>query len=183
MAFNNPASKLERAVQAWLILQNKATQADCFISNDSRTRNILPNRTVKVVSFHPTKFYRPEGVCELQIQHHFPAVVQPNVTNINTNRVASDVWLGNTMDSMGFGDGQSLEAVADGITAAGRWLAKTDGTPAGDQIAADNADLANFRCDWVKASTPLLIRGNDESKSTNWIEILCFSAFVSTSKN
>lgn len=181
MAYKNPASKLERAVQAFLILQTKADAGETFISNDSRQR-VIPNRTVIVTAFSPERPYRPEGTCYLQIQHHLPAAVQPNDGDVNIRRVEADEYLGATMDSMLNGDKQSLAAVADQITAAGRWLAQTDGTPEGDQVAADNADMVNFRCDWIKMATPFQTRGNNES-GTNWVEILNFQAFVSDASN
>lgn len=156
---------------------------DCFISNDSRTRNILPNRTILAHSQMQTRSYREEGEVFFGIQHHFPAIDQPG-TVPGTQTAAMDIYV-NATEATLFGfdpDGKSLNALADAITAAGRWLAQTDNTPAGDLIAEQNADMINFRCDWVKASSPYLTRGNTEhSKGVNWVEILNFSAYVSTS--
>lgn len=177
------SSKLERAVRALLVLQGKATMADCFISNDSRTRSILPNRTVLANAQMQTRSYREEGEVYFGIQHHFPAIDQPG-TVPGTQTTAMDKYVNDTEATLfGFDvDGKSLNALADAITAAGRWLAQTDNTEAGDLIAQQNADMSNFRCDWVKTATPYLTRGNTEhSKGTNWVEILNFSAFVSTS--
>jgi len=184
MAFNNPASKFERAFRQFLIQQGAATEADCFIANDSRSRNILPNRTIIVVAFSPKNFFRSEGTCHVQIQHRFPALVQPGETNPDAQRIQMDAYLGDTIDSMVCGDGQSLELVADAITKAGRWLAQPDGTPEGAAIAQNNLDMANFRCDWIKQVQPFLTRGQSEIEpggdKTFWAEILNFSAFVST---
>ena len=94
-----------------------------------------------------------------------------------------DTFVGATADSMTVSDGNSLNVVADGITAAGRWLAQTDGTEAGDAIANDNADMANFRCDWIKMETPFLTRGKTDDKGDYWVEILNFSAFVRQAAN
>jgi len=176
------ASKLERAVRALLIVHGKATFDDCFISNDSRTRNILPNRTVLAHAQVQTRSYREEGEVHFGIQHHFPIVDQPG-TAPGTQSVAMDAYVNDTEATL-FGldpVGKSLDALADEITAAGRWLAQTDNTPAGDLFATQNADMVNFRCDWVKASNPYLTRGNVENEKTAiWAEILNFSAGVST---
>ena len=50
------------------------------------------------------------------------------------------------------------------------------------KIVAGNLDMVNFRCDWVKFSSPLITRGND-SATTNWVEIIHLSAFVSYATN
>ena len=181
--FISPASKLERAVRALLILQGKANWEDAFIANDSRTRT-LPNRTFVVRNFNPTRPHRPEGVCQLEIQHHFAAAAQPEQEN-TAPAVNLDAYLGDTFDTLNLGgnaEATDMKALADAITAAGRWLAIPDpnGTPgdAADKIVKANLAMANFRCDWVKFSTPLISRGND-SNSTNWVEIIHLSAFVS----
>jgi len=118
----------------------------------------------------------------MQIQHHFDGVAQPN-TDVALPGVNLDTYLGDTFDTLNLG-GQSeatdMKALADAITKCGRWLAATDNTPIGNQIAQDNADMVNFRCDWVKFSTPLITRGNDAG-TTNWVEIIHLSAFVSYS--
>ena len=196
MAFNNPSSKFERAVRQYLIQQGKATSADTFISNDTSTRSVLPNRTVQVAAFNPKVFFRPEGTVHCQIQHHFPALQQPIPTqpgqaqppapgNPDLQRVNFDKYFGDTLDSMLWGDGQSFESLADAITAAGRGLA-IDGSNGADPVqvqnAKNNADMANFRCDWVAQAEPAITRGNSEGADgkTFWVEIFNFKAFVST---
>src|SRR6185503_17467758 len=99
--FISPATKLERAVRSLLILQGKATWADAFISNESRDRP-LPNRTMVSRNFSPTRPYRPEGVCSLEIQHHFFGVAQPGEVDTITS-VAMDAYLGDTMDTLNLG--------------------------------------------------------------------------------
>ena len=183
--FSNTASKLERAMRALLFLQGKTSWDDSFISNDSRERT-LPNRTFVVRSFSPTRGWRPEGVCQMEIQHHFRAIAQPTqaVTQPGVDMMA---YVGDTFDTLNLG-GQSeatdMKALADAITVAGRWLATPDpnGTPGddADKIVQANLFMANFRCDWVKFGTPLISRGNDTA-TTNWVEIIHLSAFVSHS--
>lgn len=186
MAYNiSPASKFERALRALLILQGKATWADCFVSNDSGSKPI-PNRSLIVTSFSPTRAWRPEGVCQMDIQHHFHGVAQPN-QQVTQPRVDLDEYLGDTYDTLflgGASESTDMKALADAITQAGRWLAIPDpnGTPgdAADLIVQSNLDMVNFRCDWVKMSTPQLTRGNDTA-TANWVEIIHLSAFVSHS--
>jgi hypothetical protein len=182
--FINPSTKFERACRALLILQKKATWEDSFISLDSRSR-ILPNRTFSVRQFIPTRGWRPEGVCDLEIQHHFSAVDQPNEAP-NTQQVSMENYVGDTLDTLNLGgssEATNMKALADAITQAGRWLATPNpsgNTPIDDKILAANADMVNFRCDWVKFSTPLITRGT-ETGTTNWVEIVHLSAFVSHS--
>lgn len=183
--FVTPASKLERAMRALLILQGKATWDDSFISNDSRDR-ILPNRTFIVRSFSRTRKWRPEGVCQMEIQHHFSAVAKPGKI-VTQPGVDMNAYLGDTADTLnlgGQGEATDMKALADAITRAGRWLATPDPNgvagDASDLIVQANLDMENFRCDWVKISDPELTRGNDTS-TTNWVEIIHLSAFVSHS--
>jgi hypothetical protein len=184
--FTNPTSKLEQAVRMLIILQGKGSMANSFISNDSRCR-VLPNRTFVVTAFTPVKPYRPEGVCILDIEHHFPALVQPNQTdnqgrkNFNAQQDALNSFFGDTMDTLNLGgdNEQDMQPLASAITAAGRWMAQTDNTPSGDQFASDNAEMANFRCDWVKFSIPSITRGKPDSESVNWAEVIHLQAYVS----
>ena len=183
--FTSFTSKAEKAFRALLILQGKGTFNNSFVSNDSRPRK-LPNRTFVVTAFQPTRPYRPEGVCLLEIQHHFPAFVQPQQLNSinqkddNAQQNAIDTFFGDTMDTLNMSgtDDQDMQGLATNLTKAGRWLAVADGTPVGDQIAADNAEMANFRCDWVQFGNPMITRGRDRD-STNWIEIIHLKCFIS----
>ena len=186
--FINFASKFERAVRALISLQVNAGQyviSDAFISNDSRQR-VLPNRTFVGTSFSPTRPYRPEGVVTLEIQHHFPAIVQPNaVGDMDSQRTVLETYFGNTMDALNLGgtNDQDMQPLASAITAYGRWLAQADGTTAGNLIAADNSDMVNFRCDWVKFGTPMITRGRPENADVNWVEIVHIIGFVSHASN
>jgi len=186
--FVSPATKLERAMRALMILQGNGSWLDTYISNQALDKDrILPNRTFVVRNFSPTKPYRPEGVCQLEIQHHFDATVQPE-TNPVQPRVDMDAFVGDTFDTLNMGGGSDatdLQALATAITQAGRWLAIPDPDPTNKvsaAIVAANADMVNFRCDWVKFSTPLITRGNDTA-TTNWVEIVTLTAFVSHAAN
>ena len=88
-----------------------------------------------------------------------------------------------TLNLGGQTEATNMKKLADAITLAGRWLATPDpNDPTGTSaaIVAANLDMVNFRCDNVKFSTPLITRGNDNS-TTNWVEIIHLSAFVSYS--
>ena len=185
--FISLSSKFERAVRALMILQGKATWNDAFISNDSRKRT-LPNRIFIVSAFSRTRAWRPEGVCQMQIQHHLSASAQPNEL-ITQPGVGLDDYLGDTYDTLNLGgqaEATDMKALADAITQSGRWLATPDTDSTGQEaidaaaIVAANQGMDNFRCDWVKMSNPELTRGNDTS-TTNWVEIIHLSAFVSHS--
>ncbi len=172
-------------MRALLILQGKGTWDDSFISNDSRARK-LPNRTFVVRSIIRTRPWRPEAVCQLEIQHHFQAVAQPD-QEVTKPGVDMDAYLGDTEDTLNLGgaaEATDMKALADAITQAGRWLATPDPNgaagDAADKIVQANLDMANFRCDWVKRTQPDLTRGNDTA-TTNWVEIIHLSAFVSYS--
>ena len=182
MGFISPSSKIERAVKTFLILQGKADEATTFISNDVRVRS-FPNRTILATGFSPTVPYRQGGTVYFCIQHHFSTAQDPAKPDTGAMRAAMDAFVGATADTMTISDGNSLNVVADTITAAGRWLAQEDGTPEGNAIAANNADMANFRCDWIKMETPFLTRGKTDDKGDYWVEILNFSAFVSQAAN
>ena len=179
MAFISPCSKLERAIAAFLVLQGKSATEETFVANDVRQR-VFPNRTVLASGFNPTVPYRQGGVVFFSIQHHFNVLEDDQSPQL---RAELDAYVGDTVDTMTVSDGNSLNAVADGITAAGRWLARKDSTAAGDAIAANNTDMVAFRCDWVKMETPFLTRGRIERDEQCWVEILNFSAFVSQATN
>ena len=78
--FYSKACQTEKAFRALFCLQGKGNWENSFVSNDSRER-IIPNRTFVASAFTPTRPYRPEGMVFLEIQHHFPAVIQPNEKN------------------------------------------------------------------------------------------------------
>ena len=187
------ASKLERAARALIILQGKSQDStsfyengDTFVANDSRTRTVLPNRTCVVPVVNPQFGHRPEGVLHLQIQHKFRAFIQPDENDWEVRRLEADNYLGATMDTMGIGDGNSdssMPQLAAALTAAGQWLAKVDpnaavGSPA-DKLAKNNADMVNFRVDWIRRAPGFLTRGFADEDSDIWVEILNFEVFVS----
>lgn len=190
------ASKLARAVRALLILQGDSSTdliqfnacGDIFIDWDSRSRTVLPNRTVVVSSVDPQKGYRPEGILHLQIQHIFDAVLQPaDYLNWETQRVKADAYMERTSDTLGIGGAnldQAMTQLADAITTAGRWLSipdPTDTTGIANQICTNNADMVNFRCDWIKRARPFLTRGHRDANQPQWAEVMNFEAFVSYS--
>lgn len=202
-AYVSLASKLQRAVRCLLILQGKSMDAvtfsangDCFIAEDSRARKILPNRSILATSVNPLhKKERPEGVVTLQIQHKFEAVLQPDEQDDwEKRRLEMDQYFGATCDTMGIGDNNQdtgMNELAAAITAAGRWLATPDPNPPADPVAAaaeaklvaNNADMVNFRVDWIRRGTPFITRGEAEGHAALWVEIMHFEAGVSYAAN
>lgn len=191
------ASKLERAVRALLILQGKtldsfqfAANGDTFISNDSRTRTVIPNRTVQVSTTHPIRSSRPEGILHFQIQHHIESALQPgDEGNQEVRRMEADELLGQTLTTFSISDftnDHELRKLADAITAAGRWLA-TPSNDSSDTAAAEivrrNSDMLAFRVDWVRFADPFHTRGHVEHDSALWAEVLNFEASVSQATN
>lgn len=180
--FSSPASKLERAVRALFVMQGVGTWQNTFIANESISRP-LPNRTIVVRQYNPRRPYRPEGDCHFEIQHHFASVAQPGQT-IVTPRVQLDAFVGDTIDLLNLGGGTDytdLDILADAISVAGKWLTipdPNDTTGKAAAIVAANTDMVNFRCDNVKYLNPFMTRGTD-SDTTNWVEILHLSAFIS----
>lgn len=178
MAFNNSASKLERAVRAFLVLQGKCAWADCVTMNGTSAK-AFPNRVVGSLSFSPTRNYRPEGTIRVQVDHRFSV----EVLDDESQRVALDAMVGDTQDTLGFGSGKDTSGVAAGITTAGRWLAANDGDGERAPKAVDNADMANFRCDDFVLDSPLHTRGKPDGDNVAWIESLHYVATVSTATN
>lgn len=188
------ASKVERAVRAFIILQNPQfiignfLNNDCFTSNSSQQRT-LPNRTIVATSIDPQRKQRPEAIVHLEIQHNFSGTIQPGTTDQDTARVNLDQYVGETGDTMNISqldNDDAMDLLSAGITNAGRWLAIPPPNPATDplgvQIATDNADMVNFRVDWVRLAHPLHTRGKDQA-TTNWLEILHFELGCSYASN
>lgn len=168
MAFHNPCSKLERAVRALLIQQGKAIEGEITTMNETQVK-VLPNRVVGGTSFSPERANRPEGAVRLQIDHHFSA----EVDGVGF-RAAIDLMLGETADTLGMGTSDIPYFVGEAITSAGRELSTIEG----------NEDMANFRCDWLRADSPMHTRGKPaESGAPVWIESLHYIGFVSDASN
>jgi hypothetical protein len=184
--YSNPADQVERAVQSLLVNMGLGTLDATYLFNDGRVRCQAQNRTLLAESVRGQRPYRPEWVVHLQIQHWFPGVqqVQPlqNDQGVDVSpwtgndRVNFNAFIGATVDLLGYDTDQAMTNVCANITAAGRWLAQTDGTPVGAQIAAANADMANFRVDWVKQGEPFITRGKPEghTDSNSWAEVVHF---------
>lgn len=187
MPFVDPSSKLERAIRWFLIAQSKASIDDTFISGYSELRSVLPNRTIAVETFSPGKAsHRPEGICVIPIRHLFSAVLQPGETLTSTRRIERDEFVGGTIISMEQGDPQSFNRTAAAITAAGRDLAvdhSAGADPLQLQSALDNADMTEFRCDWIRRGQPFLRRGIADDQGTLWMVITNYEAFVSAASN
>lgn len=191
------AGKLERAARCLLILEGVtadtltfANNGDCFVSNDSRTRKLLPNRTCIVGSTDPMRRHRPESILHLQIQHHLKASLESEEEGVNPEmrRVEADNYLGDTADTLGLSELDNddiMQPLADALTNYGRWLATPSADPL-DKVAAgivaNNGDMVNFRVDWIRRAHPFHTRGHD-AHTANWVEILHFEAGCSYASN
>lgn len=181
---------------SYLVNQGKGTWDNTYVSNDIRDRN-TPLRSMISPIVKSTKPYRPEGVVVLEIQHHFP-ISDPNNPYGPLDPQQAKEWIGETFDSINCENppSQNMGKLADGLTAAGRWLAIPPAAqvanPTQAQItqyaldiaqAAANADMANFRVDWVMYSNPIYTRGRVEKTDGGlfWAEIIHLEAFVSQS--
>src|ERR1035437_7013043 len=164
------AEKLERAVQNLLLLSGVGNQI--YTSGYSGER-VLPNITVYAPTISNIKPWRLEGVCHLQILHNFQALVQPN-EDINQRKIEREKAVGLTISVLSKGDNQSLQALADDITNAGRDLAILNTNLTGDAANADalmagqNADMLNFRCDEILFGDPFLERGPSKADAAIW---------------
>ncbi len=184
----NPSSKFERAVRQLFVLEGVGTMDNTRLGNDSNL-NSFPNRKFVVTAFNPTKPYRPEGWCSLEIQHFFQGVEQPNDTP-GSARAAIDAYVGDSLDLLNFAgtSDQNMSPLADAITKAGRWLATPDPAPPDADAAAQsalivsqNSDMAYFRCDEVKFGAPQITRGHPEAGATHWVEIIHLAGRISHS--
>jgi hypothetical protein len=124
-----------------------------------------------------------EAMVMVQIQHRFNGTIQPGEKE-SVRRLERDQAIALTLQALTKQtDGQSLNINADQVTLAGRDLAipnasLTDPDEISDdaQVAQDNADMANFRCDEVLMGTPFLERGHSEKNNTIWmvnINLMC----------
>lgn len=164
------AEKLERAVQNLLIISGVA--GEIYTSGYSGERS-LPNITIYAPTISNIKPWRLEATCHLQILHNFQALVQPGEDK-KQRKIEREQAVGLTISVLSKGDQQSLQALADDISNAGRDLAILNPNLSGSFAAADalmaeqNADMLNFRCDEILYGEPFLERGHSKADSSIW---------------
>ena len=183
-------------MRSFLVNQGKGTWQNSFVTNDVRNR-VTPNRSIVSPAVRNVKPYRPEGVVVLDIQHHFP-ISDPNSPYGPQDPAQALEWIGETFDSLNCENppSQNMGKLADALTNAGRWLAiQPDPLPPNPtaqqtaqynldvQTANNNADMANFRVDWVRYADTQYTRGASASAKDSliWVEIIHLEAYVSQS--
>ena len=187
--FTDPCSKLERAVRQLFILKGlnqDYPNTDIYLGHYEGSR-AAPSRSIIVSQFDPDHPHVPEGVCHLKIWHSLSAVRQPTEM-MGEQRQAMDNYVGDTIDLLNMGGintDQDNSVLADAITQAGRWLATPDPNqtpqmaPINANIIALNSDMLNFRCDWVRFMTPMIVRGKTAEDSTVWVVDVNIACHVS----
>ena len=190
--FNRLRSKLNRAIAAYLLNPNAylavpdASLVPCGAKDDilpanAITPNTYPNTTVQATL---SKVEVPlTGLRRISVHLSIKgsAVQEVGEPNPEQKRVEFDQRIANTYDAlMQSDDGQSLRATARAITAAGRALAvPVDNTAAALQLAANNADMADFTCQaWFDSGEG---DGMANAEGCSWEEILMFEALCSAS--
>jgi hypothetical protein len=145
--YSNLQSKLERAIVAYLISKQCGTAADIFPFESVRTRS-FPNTTVDTAIAVPDPLgsgnYRIPTLTSVKGS----AAVAPGAVNPAAPRMAFDARVALTGDMLAQTDNQEdLKATAVDITTIGRALAvdaSNGADPVQVQIAANNADMADF---------------------------------------
>ena len=100
----------------------------------------------------------------------------------DSSRVQFDKRVGATYDALMMSDdGQTLNATAAGITAAGRALAVASdpNDPASVDLASKNSDMADFTCQAVYDTGEG--DGSADAEGCSWEEILTFDIICSPS--
>lgn len=168
----NVGSQLDRAIRAFLISMG-CGGVDNINTGYSTTVNTYPNAVVKSIQ----STHAPENtgveVYTVQIQARQSAVTEVGEPNPEGKRVELDGFIGQILAAMmQTSDGFTFDATAALITTAGQGLATSDGSPAGDLSAQNNADMAEFTLDhlYYKGAT----RGQPDDESAAWIEVRNF---------
>lgn len=132
MAFHNLASKLDRAIVAYLISKGAGTEADTFPAKRSQDKDV-PQTVVYTKDLAPLDGDVNSGTREASVEISITYdVVNPDGTQ--TARKASDERTADVFDALNT-QGQSTDLLCDAINAAA-W-ARAEANP-------DDADLADF---------------------------------------
>lgn len=177
----NLGSQLDRAIVAWLTLNN------CGYVTDTTAALIVPGNTPAIKISYPviiahaarsTTAPQNVGTQELTVQLRIEqtSVLEVNDPNPENTRVVLDQLVGQVAYQMlQSTDRMQLDVTCAGITAAGRALA-TDADP---QVAANNADMVNFTVQYLRYDGQT--RGKPSEEGASWVEILNFTAIANAS--
>lgn len=166
----NCGTQLERAIRALFISKGAATKDDCYVSNESRDRTGLDTGITAILAEQSTtqdSELSGNEKWQVSIQNLYGAVQQEGEPP-ELNRIEMDKRVGRQELLLRKGEADKLDVSADDITAAGRALAVTDNTPEGDLSAAQNEDMAEFTCLFMRflGST----RGKPNDEACAWVE-------------
>lgn len=169
--YNNPGSKLDRAVAAYLVSAGAGTSDEVYTSADSRERQ-RPSVTVSSLRGQEEFPFSVNWVIELQVKITAPAAMQSGDTNFEKYRKLFDARVATTYDALHQNaDGEDgYEQTARNITNAALLLASNNPT--------DHADLADFSCLFFQDMG--FERGEPNDQSAAFIEILKFKVTVAT---
>lgn len=167
-------SKLDRAIVAYL--QDRGVSENIYPANCSIERQ-TKNVTVWSHNGTPSEQFSGSYSFQVMIEIENSATQQPNEPNPEKQRAELDELTEDTHDAlMQTEDNENLKATAEAITLAGRELAVTDGTPEGDKRAENNADMAEFTCQWWEESG--LTGGRPNVEGGAFKEVLMFRAIA-----
>lgn len=151
----NTGSQLERAIRAWFVICGAGTFEQNFVSNEFRRREAASNPPLNDIVAHKSsespRNSRAEAF-QVRISTEWPANSNSADTNWDWKQI--NFWIGTIMAAMSLTDnnGQDYRATCQAITDAGRNLAidQSNGSdPLAIQLAAANADMADFTCTWL----------------------------------
>lgn len=173
----NVGSQLDRAIVAWLISQGVGTDPVCSVlPANSTSDNPYPNITVYATRSQNEPALAGNKTFTVQVRIASQASTAVNDENPENARVILDLLTGQcAYQLLQSNDGQSLNLTAMNITAAGRSLAAS----ADPIVAANNADMANFTCQYLFDQGQT--RGKPSEEGAAWIEVLNFSAVANPS--
>lgn len=187
----NVGSQLDRAIAAYLLSQDAGTAADVFPTWALSTK-IYPYTVVKAHQFTHDPMNTGNEIWQVALQFRQSAANDAKEPNPYYKRVELDARIDAAMDALlltsdvntqhpGFqNNGQTFDYVAQQITAFGRALAlPQDVSAQAQQIAKNNADMANFTClHWYYRGGA---RGDPEEEGCAWFEERNFEAVATPS--
>jgi hypothetical protein len=164
-------SKTDRAIVAYLI--SKGVAPNIYPANFSGER-AYPNVTVWCHDGKPDVQYSGSWEFQVMIEVNGHATVQPDEPNPDAPRVDLDEISQAVEEALMVSDdadqNETLHTTAELITLAGRALAVSDGTDAGNQRAANNADMVNFTLQFWQETG--LTGGQGQTEGAAFREIL-----------
>lgn len=168
-------SKLNRAITAYLISAEAGTADNTFPQSSTKARS-FPNTTVQAAVGIPETEMVANYRTQIRISIKGSATDSVDATNEETARVAFDARIGTVSSALKqTDDEETLRFTATAITAAGRALAiAVDDSDAAIQVAANNADMADFTItQWYDRGFG---DGQTDGQGFDWEEILIFEA-------